>query len=168
MTDKSLPAPKRKRTPNKVNPALPATPPPIIDNSILINKSAASSEFYKSVDANLTARGASTAEFNIYVSLLSERYATYRQAQDAINATELTITQVGDKKQDRTIKNPLNEIRDRSLKDVMDGLKELGLTPKSKAALQLEDANAQAKREELMNRVLGNNNNNKDAKDDDL
>ncbi|MGE6114102.1 P27 family phage terminase small subunit [Aeromonas salmonicida] len=167
MTDKSLPASKRKRTPNKVTPVLPATPPPIIDNSILINKSAASSEFYKSVDANLTARGASTTEFNIYVSLLSERYATYRQVQDAINATELTITQVGDKKQDRTIKNPLNEIRDRSLKDVMDGLKELGLTPKSKAALQLEDADAKLKREELMNRVLGNNNN-KDTKDDDL
>lgn len=167
MTDKSLPAPKRKRTPNKVPPALPATPPSIIDNSILINKSAASSEFYKSVDANLTARGTSTAEFNIYVSLLAERYATYRQVQDAINATELTITQVGDKKQDRTIKNPLNEIRDRSLKDVMDGLKELGLTPKSKAALQLEDADAKLKREELINRVLGNNNN-KDTKDDDL
>ncbi|TNH82851.1 hypothetical protein CF138_17270 [Aeromonas hydrophila] len=167
MTDKSLPASKRKRTPNKVTPVLPATPPPIIDNSILINKSAASSEFYKSVDANLTARGASITEFNIYVSLLSERYATYRQVQDAINATELTITQVGDKKQDRTIKNPLNEIRDRSLKDVMDGLKELGLTPKSKAALQLEDADAKLKREELMNRVLGNNNN-KDTKDDDL
>lgn len=167
MTDKSLPASKRKRTPNKVTPVLPATPPPIIDNSILINKSPASSEFYKSVDANLAARGASTAEFNIYVSLLSERYATYRQVQDEINATELTITQVGDKKQDRTIKNPLNEIRDRSLKDVMDGLKELGLTPKSKAALQLEDADAKLKREELMNRVLGNNNN-KDTKDDDL
>ncbi|MGU5666129.1 P27 family phage terminase small subunit [Aeromonas hydrophila] len=119
-------------------------------NTNLIAKNRLSTLFQKLLCDALEARGDSPDEFSVLITMVSSRYVAFKTAQDDIDTLGETIDQVGDKGQVRKIQNPMGYVRDKAYKDIFEGLKELGLTPKSKAALQLESADAKLKREELL------------------
>lgn len=116
----------------------------------LIPRNKLSALFHRLISDALDARGDNPDEFNVLITLLAARFVSYKTSQDDVDANGETIDQVGDKGQVRKIINPSCYSRDKAYKDIFEGLKELGLTPKSKAALQLENADAKLKREELL------------------
>ncbi len=116
----------------------------------LIPRNKLSTLFHRLISEAIEARGDSPDDFNVLITLLSSRYVSFRTAQDNIDIDGETISQIGDKRQELTKINPSVHVRDKAYKDIFEGLKELGLTPKSKAALQLENADAKLKREELL------------------
>ncbi|WP_429098098.1 P27 family phage terminase small subunit [Aeromonas veronii] len=116
----------------------------------LIPRNKLSTMFHKLICEALEARGDCPNDFNVMITLLAARFVSYKTAQDDVDLNGETIDQVGDKGQVRKIINPSCYSRDKAYKDIFEGLKELGLTPKSKAALQLENADAKLKREELL------------------
>ncbi|WP_421292946.1 P27 family phage terminase small subunit [Aeromonas veronii] len=116
----------------------------------IIAKHRNSTAFHKLICEALEARGDDPSEYNIQITVLSTRFVTFKIAQEDVDLNGETIDQKGDKGQVRKIQNPAGLVRDKAYKDIFEGLKELGLTPKSKAALQLENAEAKQKREELL------------------
>ncbi len=116
----------------------------------IISKNPLSTRFHKLICEALEARGDNPDESNHLITFLAGRFVSYKVAQDDVDLNGETIIQPGDKKQPRKIINPAGYVRDKAYKDIFEGLKELGLTPKSKAALQLENAEAKQKREELL------------------
>ncbi|WOX54448.1 P27 family phage terminase small subunit [Aeromonas sp. CD] len=116
----------------------------------ITSKNALGTRFHKLICDALEARGDSPDEFNVLITLLAARFVSYKTAQDDVDVNGECIDQVGDKGQVRKVINPSCHARDKAYKDIFEGLKELGLTPKSKAALQLENNEAKLKREELL------------------
>lgn len=116
----------------------------------ITTKNALGTRFHRLICEALEARGDSADEFNVLITFLSARFVSFKTAQDDIDVNGETIIQQGDKYQDRKIQNPMGYVRDKAYKDIFEGLKELGLTPKSKAALQLENNEAKLKREVLL------------------
>ncbi|CAJ1840182.1 MULTISPECIES: P27 family phage terminase small subunit [Aeromonas] len=116
----------------------------------IISKSRNSNAFHKLLCDAISARGDDPDEFNHLITLVSSRFALYKEAQAHIEADGLILSQTGDKRQVRKLENPAINIADKAYRSIFEGLKELGLTPKSKAALQLENNEAKLKREELL------------------
>lgn len=98
----------------------------------------------------LEANGIDPALFMIAIVFQAERFATYKRAHIELMTDGDMIIQPGDKGQPRKIQSPLVYVRDKAFKDLQDGLKEFGLTPKSKAAIQAESPDANAARMELI------------------
>ncbi|MFL9601592.1 P27 family phage terminase small subunit [Aeromonas dhakensis] len=106
--------------------------------------------FYELLCITLEERGINPEEYKIHLQLLSERFRIYRYAQDILLKDGEFITQIGDQKQERMTFHPLTKVRDQAYKDIVQGLKEYGLTAKSKADLQMVNTEAQSAMEQLM------------------
>ncbi|WEE28329.1 MULTISPECIES: P27 family phage terminase small subunit [Aeromonas] len=119
----------------------------------IISKSRNSNAFHKLLCDAISARGDDPNEFNPFITLVSSRFELYKEAQAHIEADGLILAQTGDKRQIRKLENPAINIADKAYRAIFEGLKELGLTPKSKAALQLENAEAKQKRDELIKAI---------------
>ncbi len=96
------------------------------------------------------AKGINPDQYYFHLMLLAERCRVYREAQDILFRDGEHIEQIGDQKQDMLKKHPLQTTRDVAYKDIVQGLKEYGLTPKSNADLSLVNTEAQSAMEQLM------------------
>ncbi|ASX13061.1 hypothetical protein CK627_20865 [Aeromonas dhakensis] len=98
----------------------------------------------------LEANGIDPTLYLLAIAFQAERFATYKRAHIELMTDGDMITQPGDKGQPRKIQSPLVHVRDRAFKDLQDGLKEFGLTPKSKSAIQAESPSANEARMDLI------------------
>ncbi|ELO1557460.1 P27 family phage terminase small subunit [Aeromonas hydrophila] len=119
--------------------------------------------FYELFQSALEERGIDPNEFKLLAMLLSERFQVYRAAQDILYTTGEFIQQVGDKKQDRLTFHPLTKVRDAAYKDIFAGLKECGLTPKSKADLQFVNNETNKAMDQIMNLLNSNDDGEQDG-----
>ncbi len=122
--------------------------------------------FYDLLQEALAQRGIETDEYKLHLMLLAERFQTYRYAQDILTNEGEYIIQLGDQKQTRTVVHPLSKVRDSQYAAIISGLKEYGLTPKSKADLQLVNNEASAAMEQIMNLLNSNDDNDEDGEQD--
>lgn len=78
----------------------------------------------------------------LFLALMAEQYDIYKQALDEVQLNGAWFTQIGDKNQERVVKAPAMSVLAEQAKFLRDCLKELALTPKSRASIKLEQQQA--------------------------
>ncbi|PKQ78080.1 P27 family phage terminase small subunit [Aeromonas sobria] len=73
----------------------------------------------------------------IFLAVLATQYQVLEAAMKDIEAYGINLTTTGDKGQDRVTKNPSVSTAADASKTILNGLKEMGLTPKSRAQMNL-------------------------------
>lgn len=96
--------------------------------------------FYKVLRTSMAYTIQEFSEYEIHMKLLCDRFVTYYNATEDVRIRGETITQIGDKGQEREILNPYSAVRDKAYKDIIDGLRECGLTVRSKSQLNSKGA----------------------------
>ncbi|MBL0603797.1 P27 family phage terminase small subunit [Aeromonas salmonicida] len=111
--------------------------------------------FYDLLLEAVEGRGIDPTEYKIHLSILAESFQTYREVQNILSTEGEYVKQLGDKKQDMLKLHPLSKVRDSQRAFIAKELKEYGLTPKSKADLQLVNNEAASAMEQIMKLING-------------
>ncbi|HCG5938588.1 hypothetical protein BBM40_01045 [Vibrio parahaemolyticus] len=101
--------------------------------------------FYKDLMVFAEQQNKATEADKLAAMMIADMFFIYKEAQLALfnpetGEPEVVIQQIGDKGQVRRIPNPAIKVMDDTHKRIMDGLRDFGMTPKSRKQVeQLEE-----------------------------
>ena len=111
--------------------------------------------FYKEIIKACITNKTITPSDLITLGFAAEQYYIYSAAQlelynQETGQLEIIITQTGDRGQDRKIQNPAIKIMNDAYKNILDVLKEYGLTPKARKQVEALEAETESLLHKLM------------------
>lgn len=113
-------------------------PKPLKSAQNLILEDPAAKLFLEAViDAANSSGQMDIAQDYLFLMMLAQQYQIYDAAMKDIECYGINLTILGDKGQDRITKNPSVTTATEASKAVMAGLKEMGLTPKARAQMNV-------------------------------
>lgn len=109
----------------------------------LMLKTKESKDFYQALQQSLADSDLFNPEQDqLLLSLMAEQYQIYKLALNEVQLNGAWFTQIGDKNQERVVKAPAMTVVAEQAKFLRDCLKELALTPRARAAIKIEQQQA--------------------------
>jgi P27 family predicted phage terminase small subunit len=121
----------------------------------LMLKTKESRDFYQALQQSLADSDLFNPEQDqLLLSLMAEQYQIYKLALNEVHLNGAWVSQVGDQKQPRLIKTPAVSIVAEQAKFLRDCLKELALTPRARAAIKIEQQQANSAELEHLTKLM--------------
>jgi P27 family predicted phage terminase small subunit len=121
----------------------------------LMHKTKESKDFYQALQQSLADSDLFNHEQDqLLLSLMAEQYQIYKLALNEVHLNGAWFTQIGDKNQERVVKAPAMTVVAEQAKFLRECLKELALTPRARAAIKIEQQQANSAELEHLTKLM--------------
>ncbi|MCX7128068.1 P27 family phage terminase small subunit [Aeromonas sp.] len=121
----------------------------------LMLKTKESKDFYQALQHSLANSDLFNPEQDqLLLSLMAEQYQIYKLALNEVQLNGAWFTQIGDKNQERVVKAPAMTVVAEQAKFLRECLKELALTPRARAAIKIEQQQANSTELEHLTKLM--------------